>query len=606
MGRRRHGSGRQAPLLLAVTLAGCGGNVTVSRGFESREVLSLRDPTITLASLSDVQGQDPTLIYTTQPGDAGAPAYWSLNLASGALTNLGPSLPSPDGGAPPTSRYLCSTEDLMADGTRTLVVTDTSIGATLRLADVTAFFDCVKDDGTISLFTLDRDTGHQILWSGPYQTLAPVALPVDILRVALYLGDGTGQLAKVLVIAAPSGQSAAPSAQSAAPSAQSAAPSGQSSGAGIYTIDAVTNAVTQVVPAAPASAAWADGAPQAGSLDSATVSLDVDISIYDGVYFYGRTMSDGGTTLFAGPLSSGPASELALFQLTASGTPSSPLRVRVTSADDAAQAQPSPQMVGWQVDGANGAPSQLMVWDQARGQVTACPSNPRAIESGVVAADGAHVLFRASQLSGQLTFAPLQLVTLADGQPHTCVELDPGNVIWADFSGDGSRIAWIAKTRVGSDTDLFTANSDGSDATMILTGEIFAAGFVGGTNHLEMAYGGDLVWLDVDDPTHFSYVAEQLFGTATGVGGSWYVAGYNFSSQDATGLLGVVNLESGAKQLISPAVAQYLVTPQTMELDGGAGSRVTGLYRVVYLVRGRNPSSQDGIWVATVRAADLQ
>jgi hypothetical protein len=28
--------------------------------------------------------------------------------------------------------------------------------------------------------------------------------------------------------------------------------------------------------------------------------------------------------------------------------------------------------------------------------------------------------------------------------------------------------------------------------------------------------------------------------------------------------------------------------------------------RVIYLVRGRNPSPQDGIWIATIQPGDLQ
>ncbi len=588
MGGRRHGSGQQAALVLTVALAGCGGNVTVSRGFDSREVLPVRDPTLNLVYVSsDLEGQDPTVVYTTQPEDPGAPVYWSLNLTTGAVANLGASLPSPDAGAPATARYVCSTTDLMSDGSRTLDILDTSTGTTVDITGVTAFFNCGNDDGTLSVFRLDPDTGHQALWTGPFQQLAPVALPIDILRIDLFLADGNGQLAKVAVMGAPPGQSG---------------------GAGIFTIDAATSAVTQVVPATPDSAAWATGAPQAGSLQSTGVALNVDLSVSNGVYIYGRTMSDGGTTLFAGPFTSGPASELALFQISAAGTPALPSRVRVSAPDDAAQAQPAPRMRAWQVDGDGGAPSQLMVWDQAGGQVTACPSAPGAYESGVMAPDGAHVLFRALQLGGQLTFAPLQLLTVADGQPRTCVQLQDSSVIWADFSGDGSTIAWISKTQVGADTDLWIANSDGSDPKMILSGQIFGAGFVDGTNHLEMEKGGDFVWLDVRDPTHFSYVAEQLFGNPTGIGGFWYVAGYNFSGQDASGQLGLINLETAAKRPISPAVAEYLVSTQGTPFDGGVelGVTPTGVYHVVYLVRGRNPSPQDGIWLATVTAADLQ
>jgi hypothetical protein len=584
---RRNGSGRHRALVLVAALAACGGNVTVSRGFGSREVLPLRDPTVILEQVIDVAGQDPTLVYATEPGDAGTPAYWSLDLVTGALQDDGPNPPSPGpgpaaGGAP----YQCALADLMPDGTRTLEVTDTAGGAKTDIDGVSAFVTCAGADGTLAVFRRDAATGKQVLWAGPYQRLAPIALPIDVSRLALPPGGVPGQPSAILVLAATPAQPDA---------------------VGLYAVDLDTDAVAEVVPASPASVAWAAGAPRAGSLQSSAVSADVDVSTAGDHDLYARTMADGGTTLFAGPLASGPASELALFQISASGTPSLGSRTPITAADDTSVPQPAPRLAAWQIDGANGSPSQLMVWDDAGLEVTPCPSAPNAFESGVVAADGAHALFSAVTLGGRVTAAPLQLLSLVPGQPHTCVVLQDVGVTWADFSGDGSTIAWISKTMVGLDSDLWIANSDGSNPQKVLSGQVFGARFVDGTTHLELAYGGDLVWLDVLDPNHFSYVAEELFGDTTSVGGSWFVAGYDYSSQDATGSLGVVSLDSGAKRAISPAVSQYLVAAQTMPAEGGgAFGTPTGVYHVVYLVKGRNPSPQDGIWVATVEAADLQ
>jgi hypothetical protein len=71
--------------------------------------------------------------------------------------------------------------------------------------------------------------------------------------------------------------------------------------------------------------------------------------------------------------------------------------------------------------------------------------------------------------------------------------------------------------------------------------------------------------------------------------------------QAGTGTLGVVNIDTGAKRVISPEVAQYVAVPAVNSSDGGMSSAY-----VVYLVRGRNASSQDGIWIATIGQADLQ
>ena len=584
MGRRGHAFGRHAALCLSFGLVACGGNVPVTRGFESRQVLSVRDATLHLSYAHDVVGDDPKVVYTAQPEGAPSPVQWSVDLATGELRNLDLDPPPTNGGAS-GSRYVCGATDMLPDGTMTVQITDTTTSSTSEIKGVTSFAGCVRDDGTFSLFRRDSATTRQVLWAGPFQSMAPVMLPFDVQQVVGYVNDAAGEIAKVMALGASPAETA---------------------GAGLYTIDLTSLTGVEVIPATAASTAWAAGAPQVGSLQSTGVTADFGIFQLDGHYIYTRKMSDGGTTLFAGPFASGPASELALFQLTDSVAAPTFSWVGVGAADDVIGPAPKVRLTAFQTGGSNSVPTQLVVWDAATSQVTVCPSAPSAFEEGVVSPDGLHALFRPLQLTNLATFSPLQLMTLDPGQPHTCVELQE-YAEWGDFSGDGSKIAWITKTEVGVDTDLWTANSDGTGAAMILSGPLLAAGFVAGTTHLEMSYQGDLVWLDVSNPDHFSYVAEQLFGSAKGIGSSWFVAGYNYSNQDASGLLGVVNLDSGQKLPISPAVSQYLVTPQIESVDGGAALSWTrtGVYDVVYVVRGRNPSPQDGIWLATVRPADL-
>ena len=84
---------------------------------------------------------------------------------------------------------------------------------------------------------------------------------------------------------------------------------------GVYTIDLGSYAMTEDVPAAPASVAG-PGATPAGSLQSTAVAVSSEPVLQLGDYYvYPRLMSDGGLTVFAGPFSSGAASELALFQI---------------------------------------------------------------------------------------------------------------------------------------------------------------------------------------------------------------------------------------------------------------------------------------------------
>ena len=71
-------------------------------------------------------------------------------------------------------------------------------------------------------------------------------------------------------------------------------------------------------------------------------------------------------------------------------------------------------------------------------------------------------------------------------------------------------------------------------------------------NTLQVQLGTDVVWLDVrDDPVKLHYVAEGTFGLPT-TGPRWVIVGYDLSSQDGAGTLGVVDWHTGEKRPISP------------------------------------------------------
>jgi hypothetical protein len=120
-------------------------------------------------------------------------------------------------------------------------------------------------------------------------------------------------------------------------------------------------------------------------------------------------------------------------------------------------------------------------------------------------------------------------------------------------------------------------------------------------NQLELKLDRDLVWIDVrDDPVRSHYITENVFGSAFGIG-RWLVTGYAYSDQDASGRLGVVNLDTGETLPISPQV-QGFASPDQSATRKLPADRVV---RVVYAVRGRNPSPQDGLWLATIDGAAL-
>ena len=348
----------------------------------------------------------------------------------------------------------------------------------------------------------------------------------------------------------------------------------------------------------------------AGSLQSTSV-VGQALSVGDH-YVYPRKMSDAGTTVFAGPFSSGAASELALFQVPP-GTPLPGAQGVVSSDSSPGYFQASSQMMSWQLSGAAGASSNLIVWDDVNRQVSACPSSSQARLAGIRSFDGSKVLFVTPQSCCQyLGSGPLSLLTVANGQgtASSCTSLAASNVVTAAFSPDGSAMFWLIQPTTG-DMQMWVAAGDGSGAHMIGTGVMQNVHFVvPGQAQLELILNGDLVWLDLhDSAVHLHYIAEQVFEEIYDIGvGGWLITGYNYSTQAATATVGLVNRNTGEKRPISPDVSQFLVLSDVAGADGGlfADSSGDGLLAVVYVVRGRNPSPQDGIWSATISTADLQ
>jgi hypothetical protein len=329
-------------------------------------------------------------------------------------------------------------------------------------------------------------------------------------------------------------------------------------------------------------------------------------------YVYPRTMSDAGTTLFAGPFLSGAASELALFQVPPGTAAPTPYGVFSTPSTTG-HVQSFSEMIVWQLDGLAGPTSDVMAWDDGNRQVISCPSSPQANLAGVRSADGNRVLFVTPQGCCQyLGSGPLSLATLTDGAggAASCTLLVASDVVTAAFSPDGSAMFWLVQLPLGQ-AQLWVAAGDGTGARLIGSGLMQNVHFiVPGAAQLELILDGDLVWLDLHDSTvQLHYVAEQVFEEIYDIGvGGWLITGYDYSTQDTTATVGLVNRNTGDKRLISPAVVQFLVLSDKAGADGGlvADSSGAGVLTVVYTVRGRNPSPQDGIWSATISTADLQ
>jgi hypothetical protein len=571
----------------ALGATGCGGGHPAARGFGSTEIQPIRDSTLVLEG----EGGPGLIIYGTGGPGGLVPAsanYWTLDLASGAVQDYGSQYPPfPSSSPPPPSPYTCASNVPGVGDTVTLQIVDQSTGAGADI-DVLSYAQCPGADGNL-VAVVPGPSGYQ-LSMGPFTQLVPVQLALQIDAVDWWAFDPDTGAPTALTV------------QAELPSAPDEI--------GVYTVDLGSYAITQDIPAVPASVGWATGATPGGSLQSTAVSLAEPVRIGDH-YLYARAMSDGGFTTFAGPFSSGAPTDLALFQLPPEGTPDGPHGVSHTPSVDGSY-QHFPPLAIWQLSKGVGADNEVLVWDDANQQVIHCPFAPTVQLAGVRSSDGSKVLFVTPQSCCQYQGSgPLSLLTLGTGQGNaSCTLVAASNVVTAAFSPDGSAMFWLVQPAQG-DTQLWVAAGDGSGARMIGAGLMQNVHFVvPGQAQLELILNGDLVWLDLHDSTvQLHYIAEQVFEEIYDIGvGGWLITGYEYSTQAGTATVGLVNRNTGEKRSISPDVSQFMVLDGRTGADGDLfpDSSTAGVLTVVYVVRGRNPSPQDGIWAATIATADLQ
>jgi hypothetical protein len=572
---------------VAVVSFGCdgGGGAPPARGFGSRQLVATRDQTLRYWTVAATNGN---VIYRTGGGNSGQPTeYWALDLGSGAVHDLGSTLP-PDLIVPPTNaRYACTVKN-GPQGTMVLDVTDTQTGSDTTIDSYYSSEPaCPLDDDPTMIVWRTDPSGHFTLYTGPYNALVATPLALDVQYIQVY------DRQTAIVMGVPPGQTG--------------------SGVGLYTVDLTTFDVSeQVPPLLGASAAWAAGATPEGELASSSMvipSLSPTLQSIGQHYAYERTMADGATTQFVGPITSGSARELALFRIDGAVDQISLPRYYSYIPPSGADGGSGTIVAGsdrmaWQQHGvAAGGQDLVLLWDEGQDRVIPCPAPTSTLLTGDTANGGSPVAFVASNSSSsqQLATGPLLLMYperagagAGDGT-GACLVLASQDVASTDFSGDGARVLWWT-VPANAPSELWVAASDGSGARRLGTGDISDPVFANDTQIL-LGLGRDLVWVDATaDPATVHSVVEQVFdGPPLALTDVWVLAGYELNEQDGTGTLGLVNWQTDEKRLISNTVAWY----QFVSLpDSNFG--------VLYFVRGRNPSPQDGLWLATITMDDLR
>jgi hypothetical protein len=569
-------------LMAAVVAAvpACDDATPVQRGFGSRQLVPTRDPTFAYYGATG----DVIFYHTGLYGDgAGQETYWSIDLGTGEMRNLGSTMPSLTD-PPPTPRFQCGYEVDHNTLTGNFIIADTQSDMK-TVIDRVVWTDpyCVEEGDPMLTVWRKEEDGTKTRWIGPYDDLKQTPLSVRVREVFWHADDAT------LV-------------EAARPETPDQL--------GVFAIpDQDPTNANEIVPAGLGDAAWADGAAPSTDLLSSTLACPTFFfAAPEQRYCYERVMGNGSEVMFIGPYATGAVRERGLFAVPP-GDSLRPLSI---------------QPYSYRYDGlwgtgnawssVEGDPPGVVfrIWDDADARLATCPwpleQAPRALADPT----GENALFlRQTSTSGPGPFSALLLMVpnAADGNP--CKQLADEWVGYADFSPDGTAMTWLVEKEIDKAT-LWTAGRDGSAARVIGTGYIRGAAypntqaphFVGGSQ-LELTLDGDLVWIDVhDDPARTHYITEQVFGSPVDLG-RWVVTGHDFSDQDSTGQLALINRDTGETRPISPAVYTYTspdlrsydITPGVFKDDGQP-------IRIVYQVRGRNPSPQDGIWIATITAQD--
>ena len=565
-----------------IALQGCGDS-PVQRGFNSRELLQIRVD----SSIHSYGFLGNTWVYTKALDQAGSVLeYWSLDLDSGAVTDLG--LRPPDQVfVPPDPRYSCA----WTDGPLfTVTISDAQTGKKTIIDRISGVsFPCPTVSNPNVVAWRSDDSGNLAIWSGPYDQLAVVPLDLTIHRL----------VERVLSVAdVPPGAPARVQAW-----VLGSRPPADKDSAGAYSIDLGDYTVTELVPPVPGFAAWAVGARTEGPLDSRSLSLSTTLTgAGAGHLAYQRLMSDGLATVFVGPFPANPT-ELALFRPAEKAALLRPGLVLT-----APPGGPLPAV--WQQNGDSiGENNVLLAWNDVPGELATCPS-PFAVEAIANLDPSGTWLGFTSKPHDWVTPTPGPLLLMG---PRSCLSLAAADVTSFSFSPDGLATVWLQQPPGGIGT-LWTAGVDGLSPRKLGAGTLSnnIAGppdpprFVGPAE-LEFKLGTDLVSIDVhDDPVRMHYLAERTFGSPIDLGG-YVVTGCDNSRQDAAGTLALVDRSTGHKRVISADVAWYSLvgpaspspSPAPVVLGDGESAKI------LYMVRGRFASSRDGIWIATITANDL-
>jgi hypothetical protein len=581
---------RPLSLLVAATMAG--GVLTsacqpdgerAERAFGSRKMLALRDPTMALRGFNQAMTK---LFYVTDCAvdqDGGSVVQlcklWQLDLASGQVDQLADRVSrfhegvGEEGRPPPLFIYTGG----LASGT--LVILEPDTGRSTVIDGVTGGLLHHSLRQPLALVRTTTDGGRQ-LWFGAYDALVPG--PPELEISSLLAADSDSALVLASTHRPDPGTTV------------------QDPGLGVWRVDLATGVRAVVVPAIVTAQPGTDPAAQASmtstSLDPAHPPQRFCWSAQERyltsqaggdrrcLLVYRRLMLDGSQRLFTRYLDGDAETALPY-----------PLDGRLSGPVSGAP------VIVWEGRGAlgeeNASDWHFVTWNLESGQFKSCLGRSLTLfwrPSGVGFATLGAVLGSAG---------PLALQWHAAGElQRPCRVIAQDETTYVTFSDDDAHMAWMTRSR-GERSTLWVANADGEGARVLASDGFFDwPQFMDDRRILFTRSGPDgsgLSWVDItEEPSREHPVVDHLFRQAMYLNARWLLLGHEHNAQDETGTLAVVKIDDGEEHPISRAVLSFIAMSPYQAAEEGRAE-----LPIVYVVKGRHPSDQDGIWLASLPLA---
>lgn len=574
--------------IVAVWCAGCGVDDIPARGFDSRQILSVRDPQLRPATFTRDESKVYLARYVEQPSIAGVrPPYdlSTLDLETAEQQPVAPAVFSfvrmdggQEGGATLALLHYPSAADVPPDfsslrgpkpGSLVLSFVSETSRPRLDVSDVADSWRRVMGTSAVDPIAVDRfdAAGTVHLWFGPPDNLRMVHGDIGSIlgfdatgAFAGTLADGlTGKQAEIRHLRFDGGEAAV--VVTSALGAHTAVPdeTGEAS--------------------APNPDSGAPFAPQYGCAPPTS-----DQSAPRCFLAYTRAGTIGGSI---GASADGPPSRLFVRTLD------DPRERALPGFNPIRNDLYDTTTVVWTAQGSSG--NRLYSWAIGAEHAVGCDVPPGTMRGGRWSL--ARDQFAVNIGGDDPNSAPDALVLGVAGGACRVIAPAVHSVTFASFSPDGAVFIWHELAASGDTVIHLTATDGSGERALTVPGNTYFSKLLPGAQRLlivrSQSDGSGLSWIDLaEEPLRDHVLAQRISAPSwLWINDRWLLLGDSFSGQDDTFALRALDVRTGTSRLVSRTVADFAVGWSVRPADA------TSL-AVAYVVRGRAPSTQDGLWLA--------